>query len=123
MIKLFSGTFFPVRFFIIAFIFFLFSCTRKPVEIPKSVLPKDQLIPVLVDIHVAQAAMGMNQLVDTSHFTMSEYTSYIFTIHHITKNEYDSSMSFYSQHPELLSEIYQEVINELSKKQGEAERK
>ncbi len=110
-------------FCLISIILFSTSCSKKSVEIPKDVLSKEQLIPVLVDIHLAQSAMGINQLTDTSRFSMNDYSAYIFTTHHITKKQYDKSMGFYTLHPELLDGIYQEVINELSKKQGESEAK
>ena len=87
------------------------------------ILKKEELVPVLVDIHLAQTVVGMNQVNDSSHYSVTDYSAYIFKIHGIKKETYDSSLSFYTAHPELLDEIYQEVINELSRKQGEAERK
>ena len=54
---------------------------------------------------------------------MGYENEFIFKTHHITKQSYDNSMAFYTLHPEILNEIYEEVINELSKKQSEAERK
>ncbi|MCX6290627.1 MAG: DUF4296 domain-containing protein [Bacteroidetes bacterium] len=99
------------------------SCSKKPADIPKNILSKTELVPVLVDIHLAQAATGVNQLNDSARYGMKEYSGYIFKIHGITKEKYDSSLAFYSRHPELIDEIYQEVINELSRKQSEEERK
>jgi hypothetical protein len=47
--------------------------------------------------------------------------TYILKIHHTTQAQYDSSISFYSNHPEMMKDIYDKVITELSKKQGEVE--
>ena len=77
------------------------------------------MIPVLVDIHIAQAATGLYHTGDTSMFAINDYLPYILKIHHIEKAKYDSSTAFYTLHPEIMEEMYDEVINELSKKQGE----
>jgi hypothetical protein len=99
------------------------SCSKKPVTIPTGILTKEELVPVLVDVHLAQSVIDMNRLRDTSGYTLYDYSTFIFKANHISKEKYDSSMAFYTGHPELLEEIYQDVINELSKKQSEVERK
>jgi len=38
--------------------------------------------------------------------------------HQVTKPQYDSSFVFYTQHPKLLSDVYEKVLNELSKLQA-----
>ena len=102
---------------------FFFSCSKKSITIPDNVLSKKEIVPVLVDIHLAQAAANRNQFSDTVHNSLSDYTPFIFQSHRITKQKYDSSISFYTKYPELMDEIYQDVINELSKKQSEAQKK
>jgi hypothetical protein len=99
------------------------SCGKKTISIPKDVLSKEELVPILVDIHIAQAYTGMSQLNDSARLSLQDYTGYIYKIHHVTEDKYKNSMTFHSLHPELLNEIYEEVINELSKKQSEADRK
>ncbi len=101
----------------------LFSCSNKPIDTPKNILTKTEMVPVLVDMHLVQAVVGVNQQSDSLRYSINDYVSSIFKLHHITKEKYDSSLQFYTAHPELLDEIYAEVINELSKKQSESERK
>lgn len=108
---------------VFAVLIFFASCSKKSVDIPKGILSKEELTPVLVDIHLAQASLNLNQTGDSSHFSMDDYTASILQSHHMTKEKYDTSMAFYTEHAELLEEIYEEVINELSKKQSETERK
>jgi len=108
-------------------IFFLFilltvsfsSCTKKKIEIPPTVLSKEKMVSVIADIHLAQAAAVIRNPSDTLHYTFGDYLPYILKLHDIPRAEYDSSISFYTVHPELMKEIYEDVINELSKKQGE----
>ncbi len=109
--------------YVFAGLFFFTSCSKKSIDIPKNILTKTEMVPVLVDIHLAQAVVGINQRSDSLRYTLNDYSFSIFKLHHITREKYDSSLQFYTSHPELLEEIYAEVINELSKKQSEAERK
>jgi len=41
----------------------------------------------------------------------------------ITKKQYDDSYNFYTQHPALLNEVYDLVLNDLSKMQAEVTNK
>ena len=112
-------------------LFFLFACTAlaiiscsKPkVVIPEGVLSEKEMIPVLVDIHIAQAATSLYSPQDSERYGMNELLPYILSIHHIEQVKYDSSISFYTRHPEIMQKMYDEVINELSKKQGEVSSK
>jgi hypothetical protein len=100
-----------------------FSCSKKKIDIPENVLGKEKMVPVLVDMHLAMALIGISQSSDSVHYTLDDYSASIFRMHHITKEQYRISLEFYTAHPELLDDMYAEVINELSKKQSEAERK
>ena len=101
----------------------LFACSKPKPEIPPGILTQKQMIPVLVDIHIAQAATGLYNGGDTAHYTMADYVPLILSLHHIEKAAYDSSINFYTMHPEIMQEMYDEVINELSKRQGEVSSK
>jgi len=109
--------------FIVIVMMAVISCSKPKPEIPKGVLTQKEMVPVLVDIHIAQAATGLYNAGDTSLFKMNDYLPYILSIHHIDKAVYDSSVSFYTLHPEIMEQLYDEVINELSKKQGEVSSK
>ena len=108
---------------LVAFLFSLtviiFSCNKPKTVIPAGVLTEKEMIPVLTDVHIAQAAATAFDPKDTSAYTMDELLDAILRNHHIERTVYDSSISFYTRHPELMKAMYDEVINELSKKQGE----
>jgi hypothetical protein len=103
------------------FAFIILSCTKPQVEIPAGILKKEQLVPILADVHIAQAASVMNAASDSTRYSLSELMKYIFKIHNTTQAQYDSSVGFYTHHPEIMEQIYDSVITELSKKQGEVE--
>jgi hypothetical protein len=100
-----------------------FSCSKPKTVIPSDVLTEKEMIPVLVDVHIAQAATSMFDSNDSVKYKMDEMLPYILSIHHVDKPRYDSSISFYTRHPEIMQRMYDEVINELSKKQGEVSSK
>jgi hypothetical protein len=99
---------------------FLFSCRQgeKTVSIPSDVLPKERMALVITDIHLAEAEASLKTFPDTS----SEKLNFrkIFDKNNISKEQYDKSIAFYVDHPELLNEVYEQVLNELSRMQGEA---
>ena len=81
----------------------------------KELIPAETLVPILVDMHLGysvQATPDFRTLakgVDT----IDTY-SYIFVKHDVTKVMFDSSLSWYSQHPKHFIEIYDEVVMQLS---------
>lgn len=76
---------------------------------------------VIADIHLAEAEANIHMLPDSSSGKKISYGT-IFEKHSVTKQQYEESLSFYISHPELLDEIYEAVLNELSKMQGEAKK-
>ena len=104
------------------FLSLIISCSAPVVEIPKDVLAKDKMISILVDVHLAEAAISINNAQrDTSKVT--EYYEFIYKNHSTTKKQFTESYDFYLAHPEILNKIYDDVLVELSKKQTEAVKK
>lgn len=105
--------------FIFSFLFF--SCGEKKtnVNIPDSVLAKEKMSAVITDIHLAEAEAHLHAFPDT---VSKEKISFqkIFEKHGITRKQYEESISFYMEHPELLDKVYEQTLNELSRMQGEA---
>ncbi len=109
------------RLLILALIPFLFSCgeEKKEVAIPADVLPKEKMAMVITDVHLAEASADLKTLPDSSSTEKIGFQK-IYEKNQISKAQYDTSLSFYVNHPELLNEVYEMVLNELSKRQGEA---
>ena len=101
----------------------MFSCSKPKTIIPAGVLTEKEMIPLLVDIHIAQAAASIYSASDSAMYNMNEMLPYILSLHHVEKATYDSSIGFYTRHPELMQQMYEEVINELSKEEGEVSSK
>jgi len=106
------------RFIIILVLFMVLGCNADKKSSKKYLLTKDQMVAVLVDIHLAFAI----QMIPEYHDLLKLYDSInvhsgIFIKHHIDKAAFDSTFSYYSRNPENLIDIYDEVIMRLSKMQ------
>ncbi len=102
----------------------IYSCSAPKVIIPKDILSKENMVAILTDIHLAESAVTLKFTnKDTSMYQAAEYTDFICKNHKTTKEQFNKSYDFYISHPELLNKIYDDVLTELSKKQGEAAKK
>ena len=84
----------------------LSGCTMRP----WGVLSHDDMVAVLLDVHVAESAM---KVIDTSakRIEKQEYYNTVFAKHGTTKAQFDNSLDWYARHPKLLVEIYDDVTN------------
>ncbi len=96
----------------------VFSCGQKDksIPIPASILPKGKMARVLTHFHLEEAEVNLHSLPDTTKKERINFQK-IFMKDTITKKQYEESMAFYIDHPELLNKVYEEVVNELSKMQ------
>jgi hypothetical protein len=106
----------------IFFLFFLFaSCSEKPVEIPADVINRDEMASILTDISLAQASYSVRVHADSVKYKMSDYVNQVLIQHSTEKDKFLLSLKFYGEHPEVLQQVYDSVITNLSKLQGETE--
>lgn len=100
---------------------FLIACTEKqPETIPADVLSQEKMTAVLVDVHLVEATMNLNVMSPGNIVIPDNYPLSIDVLkkHQITKKQYFDSFIYYTQHPDVLNKIYEEVINDLSKLQA-----
>ena len=106
--------------YLFVFIFLVACSEEESVEIPSTILPKEKMAAVLVDIHLIEATMNLNVMsIENAGAPANAAVSIdVLKKHNITKSQYDTSFLFYTQHPDMLSKIYENVIIELSKLQA-----
>ena len=104
----------------------LVACSNEGTDtIPPTVLSKEKMAAVMVDIHLLEAAMSLNNLSGSipSKVTITKdtatYKMEVFKKHGISKEQYKDSFYFYTQHPTFFTEVYQLILNDLSKMQAE----
>ncbi|REJ83031.1 MAG: DUF4296 domain-containing protein [Bacteroidetes bacterium] len=103
-------------------VLFLYSCQEKTDKVPEDVLKPSELIPLMVEFHIAQAGITVLQYEDSLPYDMDDFSVYILEKNKISEEKFRRSIKFYSDRPKVMTEIYQEVVNELSRMQGEYHR-
>lgn len=99
------------------FVIFGFSCAEKKSISGKDFIPHDSLVQILTDLHLMDGVTN-----DTRFYhkfnpgdSIDMYT-WIFEKHSITKEKYELTILEYSKYPELLDQIYDEVLMQLNLK-------
>jgi len=102
-----------------ALMLLVYSCTNpSEVKVPDHVMPRDKMAEVLVDIHLVEGArVGRDIMGDSLHSDF--YYAKVYDKHNITKADFDTSFSFYSQHPKVMDKIYSRAIEKLNKMEME----
>jgi hypothetical protein len=102
---------------------YIFSCTTNSDaindKIPENVIDSVTFAKVLADMHVADAAAKFQVLPDNRVLT-AKYGENLGVLknYKIDKAKFDSSMVYYSAHPDLLDRVYSKVLEILSEKQA-----
>jgi hypothetical protein len=97
-------------------LFMFSSCSGKK----KYVISKKKMVPILVDIHIADEIFTSRYFQDPDIMLDSAKTyGWIFKKHGITKADFDSSMSYYAENPDMLNDIYTKVIASVSKMEAD----
>ncbi len=102
-------------------LFVFFSCSKKKTEIPADVIPFRKMKEILIDVQLSQAASANSALVDSFIYNNKEYMVYVLQKHQIKREEFLRSLKFYTSNPEILQEIYDSVLVDLSKIQSESQ--
>ncbi len=108
---------------ILAFIILLSACSgnRGEIDVPADIIPRDTMISALVDMHLIEGAKaGQKVMGDTVKINI--YYAKLYQKYGVTEKEYEKSFRFYSEHPEAMNKMYQEVIERLNKIQMEPPR-
>ena len=97
----------------------LFSCEEEE-NVPDYVLSVDKFAEVLTDFQTAEAIvrLGYNRTKDSLTYNDSIYSA-VFRKHDISKYEFDSNYTYYSNQPKVFEAIYEEVITKLSERSAE----
>ncbi|NVO20545.1 MAG: DUF4296 domain-containing protein [Bacteroidetes bacterium] len=105
----------------------LLSCNKGSPIIstrPSGALSKSQMTDLLIDINLAEAALRVgtpihNQSFDTV-YQKSQFIK-VFQEHEVSPDDFDKSLTYYSQHVEDLNDIYEGVLSRLSDMQAKLE--
>jgi len=109
-----------IKWLVIPLLLLLIACNEGGAILstrPSGVLGKDKMIDLLVDINLAESAIRMglpaHNLPSDSIYQKSQFLK-VFEENGVKPDEFDKSLSYYSEHVEELNEIYLEVIDRLT---------
>ena len=80
---------------------------------PKGVLSSNTMKEVLADLHKTEAMLQTAGLKPSDQEIKSIYFAQVLERHGITQAEFDSSLVWYTAHPQLFDKIYPKVIADL----------
>lgn len=82
---------------------------------PDDLIPQEKMAEILTEIHVAEARVTNMQLKsqDSSIFVYDELQKMIWKKNKVDTSLYHSSYTYYTSHPALLNEIYDQVEKKL----------
>ncbi len=107
------------------FIMILFGigCSLQNDKIPDQIIPPKKMIQILADIHLAQAQGQLQSTADDINAVKRSYYQSVLQYHEISYKEFAASVQYYISRPDMLKEMYEKVLSELSRRQAEAEGK
>jgi len=105
------------KYLFILILFIFISCGKFSFRKKSSfIIPKDKLIPILVDLHLSDAVLNSPNIKSLYNKQYAEvYYDQVFELHGYTRAQFDTTIKFYSVKPSKLENIYDDVIEELSK--------
>lgn len=90
----------------------LSSCFSEPLQ-TKPKIPDDQLVEILKDVHIAEAAI-LNLPKEQRDSLALRYYSEIFRIHQVSKEDFDQSLKVLLVNPRLSEALYKRVSDRLA---------
>ena len=97
------------------FLLILLICSACGGGPPRSLIPEDKLVPMLVDFHLTYYVQQNPDFREiTSQYDSVDSFSYLFEKHGYTKAEFDTTLSWYLRNAEYYVDIYDEVIMKLT---------
>jgi hypothetical protein len=97
---------------------FLLSCKEEATYVPKGTMDKDKFIEVIKDKSLAEAALNVNAKNAEGGKMDSVYNFNVYKDNGITRNEYDSTVKYYSSRPKEFKEILEKVVEKLNEEKA-----
>lgn len=109
-----------IKFVFFCFVTLLLSCNANEDSIPPEIISPENIVPLIVEIHISDGILISRQ--QKSRRNEIEYENFhkaIFKKYGYTRAQFDSSIGYYSRHLDIYESIYENVMNELRKKEAE----
>lgn len=81
---------------------------------PKGILHSREMREIIVDLHKTDALLSKKGVSNRNVEARQIYYAQVLEKHHVTQAEFDSSLVWYTAHPQLFDKIYPKVLAELA---------
>ncbi len=76
---------------------------------------------ILVQKHIQEAAYNLNKTNERPlNFAVGQHLSTVLAAMNVSQKDFETSLRYFSEHPQMLNRIYDEVINELNRMQAKS---
>ncbi len=96
-----------------------YSCLEGPPDIPSDIFPRDSMILIMADVHLAEAEIMNKQYVPSNRMYQPQHLKALLEQASVDSVRFNRSFEFYMNHPGFFKNMYDEVINEISRRQAE----
>lgn len=94
---------------------FLLALSCGSEKLPKGILPKEKMVPMLVDQHLCEQIFASRFAVGIKgDNTMDDIYLSLLKKYKVDKKVFEQSIFYYSKHPDKYKPIYDEVLNRLN---------
>lgn len=90
-------------------LFCVVACTQRPSD----VISPEEITPIIEDIHLTDALLT-NSRRQKSVQEIEEHYAYIYKKHHITREIFEKSMTYYAHNPKALRKTYTKILKNLA---------
>ncbi len=91
-------------------------CEKPIVEKPRNLVPRDQMIEVLTDMHIAESVQNYQRYNSDPNKQFREADFYYSILHKysLVDSVFEKSLLYYASYPKEYEKIYSRVLNRLS---------
>jgi hypothetical protein len=111
-------------FLILLSLFFITSCgsgVNKPLP-PDNLIPQKEMVAIVKDLILIEGHLSITyKQIQSYHKIIIASSEEVFRKHGITKNDYEKSFDYYAADQDKITDIYSEVLNELTLEKGKLE--
>lgn len=109
---------FLLKIILLPLLIFLASCDSEDSP-PDNVLPSEQMVAILSDIHIAESRILQMHLksMDSSVVMYDYFQNKLYKKHHTDSTQYKNSYDYYASDPKKLEAIYDKVAKKIEARQ------
>lgn len=99
---------------------FAIGCTEEEPVVPEGLIPRDEFVAIMADIQLVEALAKQKMIRnDDPEVKLAEYYGAIYSKYGIADSTFIATYDWYHRHPDELLEVYDEVLNRLSRVEEE----